>query len=62
MINRLKNQGARLSDLIDIYIKHVRSIPEFGVAVWNTGLTLEEIADIERVQKSFLHIVIEHDY
>ena len=62
MIKRLKNQGARLSDLIDIYIKHVRSILEFGVAVWNSGLTLEEVADIERVQKSFLRIVMEHDY
>ena len=62
IIKRLKNQGARLSDLIDIYIKQVRSILEYGVPVWNSGLTLEEIADIERVQKSFLHIVLEHDY
>ena len=62
IIKRLKNQGARLSDLIDIYIKQVRSILEYGVPVWNSGLTLEEIADIKRVQKPFLHIVLEQVY
>ena len=51
LIRRLKKEGACLDDLIDVYIKHVRSILEFGVPVWNSGLTLEEIKDIERVQK-----------
>ena len=30
--------------------------------VWNCGLTQGEVADIERVQKSFLHIVLEQQY
>ena len=62
IVKRLKSQGANLSDLVDIYVKQVRSILEFGVPVWNSGLTLEEITDIERVQKSFLHIVLGHQY
>ena len=34
VIKRLKNLGACLSDLVDIYIKQVRSLVEFGVPVW----------------------------
>ena len=61
-IQILKSQGANLNDLIDIYEKQVRSILEFGVPVWNSRLTQEEVADIERVQKAFLHIVLEKEY
>ena len=62
IIKRLKSQGAALEDLTDIYVKQVRSILEFGVPVWNSKLTQDEIADIERVQKSFMHITIGDEY
>ena len=62
IIKRLKKQGANLSDLVDIYIKQIRSILEFGVPVWNSALTQEEVVEIERVQKSFLHIALKHEY
>ena len=62
MTKRLKSQGANLDDLTDIYVKQVRSILEFGVPVWNSGLIQDEVADIERVQKSFLHIALGQDY
>ena len=62
ILKRLKGQGANLEDLTDIYIKQVRSILEFGVPVWNSKLTQEEINDIERVQKSFMYIVLGDDY
>ena len=62
MIKRLKKQGANLNDLTDIYIKQVRSILEFGVPVWNAGIKQEQVTDIERVQKSFLHIALGSDY
>ena len=55
ILKRLKKKGASLDDLKDGYIKQVRSILEFGVPVWNCGITLEEVTDIERVQKAFLH-------
>ena len=58
MIKRLKKAGASLEDMTDIYIKQIRSVLEFGVPVWNSALTKEEIHDIERVQSSFLHIVL----
>ena len=62
MIRRLQNHGANLEDLVDIYIKQVRSILEFGVPVWNSGLTKEESSDIERVQKAFFHIALGDGY
>ena len=62
IIKRLRNAGASLEDMLDVYIKQIRSVLEFGVPVWNSGLTREEISDIERVQKSFLHIVLGQKY
>ena len=61
-IKRLKSQGAELNDLVDIFIKQVRSILEFGVPVWNAGITQAEVIDIERVQKSFLQIAMGQKY
>ena len=62
MIKRLKNHGALISDLIDVFNKQIRSTLECGVPVWNPGLTQLEISDIERVQKVFLHIALGNEY
>ena len=62
ILKRLKKQGASLDDLRDIYVKQVRSVLEFGVPVWSSGITQEDATDIERVQKSFLHIALGNDY
>jgi len=62
IIRRLKSNGASQSDLIDIYVKQIRSIMEFAVPVWNSALTCSEINDLERVQKSFLHILLGRAY
>ena len=37
-------------------------ILEFGTPVLNSGLTKEEIHDIERVHKYFLHIALGQSY
>ena len=39
IIKRLKNRGANMDDLKEIYTKQVRIILEYGVPVWNNGLT-----------------------
>ena len=62
MVKRLKSNGANLDDLVEVYVKQTRSILEFGVPVWNSNLTEDEVASIERVQKSFLHIVLGDKY
>ena len=62
MIKRLKKLGASQADLKDTYCKQVRSILEFGVPAWNYGITKQQSSDIERVQKSFLYIVLGSNY
>ena len=56
------NNGATLADLVDIYSKQVRSILEFGVPVWNSSITKGESVELERVQKTFHHIVLGSSY
>ena len=62
MLRRLDKLGADSDDLIDVYCKQVRSILEFAVPVWNSSLTGENIAQLERLQKTALHIILGDRY
>ena len=42
MIKRLKNYGANLNDLKEVFFKQIRTVLEFGAPVWNSGLTKAE--------------------
>ena len=48
-LRRLKGLGAKNNDLIDVFIKQVRSILENAVQVWHPGLTEDEKNKIESV-------------
>ena len=61
-IRRLKKLGASDADLLDIYMKQVRSVLELAVPVWQSGVTQAEKLQIERVQKSVFHIVLGRGY
>ena len=61
-LRRLKSTGASSEELVDIYSKHVRSILEYAAVVWHSALTIENSADIERVQKSALAIILGKSY
>jgi hypothetical protein len=62
ILRRLKINGASESELKTIYCQHVRSILEYASVVWHSGLTLENKANIERVQKCALSIILGKDY
>ena len=62
MIRRLKFLGAGRDDLVDIYVKHVRSILELAAPAWQGTITQSERIDLERVQKSALHIILGEEY
>ena len=47
--------------LVDFYIKEVRVHLELAVPVWHSGLTQKLSADIERVQRIAVSIIIEND-
>ena len=58
MIRRLKQLGATIDELLDVYYKQVRSVLEFSVVVWTPGLTVGQINQIERVQKTVCAIIL----
>ena len=41
---------------------YIRSILEQSCTVWNSGLTEENVKDIERVQKSALKLILAEKY
>ena len=58
MLKRLKQMGASIPTLLDVYTKHVRSVLEFAAVVWNSSLTKENITTIERVQKCAFSVIL----
>ena len=52
ILRRLKPLGASTMELLDVYQKQVRCIVEYASPVWTGGLTLDEVHQIERVQKT----------
>ena len=62
MLRRLRGMGASQQVLLDVYCKHVRSVVEFAAVVWMSGLTRENIMQIERVQKSAFAVVLGAHY
>ena len=61
-LRRLKNFGAMTDDLLEVYIKQIRCLLEYAVAVWQPSLTGEDSIKIERVQKSALSIILGQNY
>ena len=62
MLRRLKPLGASTEDLIDVYEKQIRSVLEFATPVWTSGITKDEINQIERVQKAAFSIILAEKY
>jgi len=62
LIRRLKVLGATKSEMLDVYVKQVRSILELAVPVWHPGLTQLEVKNLERVQKCAFSIILGKQY
>ena len=62
ILRRMKNLGLTNDVIYDVYIKEIRSILEFGVPVWNGGLSEENSNDIEKVQKIVFKILLMNKY
>ena len=58
MLRRLKNLGAKTADLIAVYTTQIRCVVEFAVAVWNSGITKTQVAQLERIQRCALAIIL----
>ena len=44
--------------LLDVYTKEIRSVLELAVPAWHSGLTVKQSADIERVQRVAVDIIL----
>ena len=57
-MKRLQNLGSSQNELVDTYVKQVRSILEYCVPVWHPGLTIAQSDQIERVQNCCLQVIM----
>ena len=62
MLRRLKNLGASNENLIDVYIKQIRSVLVLAVPVWHPSLTVVDKVVTERVQRAALQLILGYDY
>ena len=62
MLRRMVNLHLGIQQMFDVYIKEVRSILELAVPVWHSGLTNQQTADIERIQKIAFRIILQDKY
>ena len=61
-IRKLKSLGASRELLLMSYKQQVRVFTDQNCPVWNGALRHTEISQLERVQKTFCHVVLGDDY
>ena len=61
-MRRLESHGAENVDLVDVYVRKVRSLLELAVPAWQGAITQSERLDLERVQKCALYIILGEEY
>ena len=62
LLRRMKVMKMEPDLIFDYYIKEIRPLTEQGVAVWNSGLTLVQKKQLEKIQKVALQIILGHNY
>ena len=62
VLRRLQKFNIETDKLLDVYKKEVRSLLEYAVPVWNSGLTQNQSNQIERVQKGAFRILLGESY
>ena len=56
-LKMLKSYGAPVDDLLAFYCSVIRPVLEYGAEIWNAGLTQEQRARMERIQKRAVRII-----
>ena len=62
LLRRLKKFKLDPEVILDYYLKEIRPLLEFGVPIWNSGLTKAHVREIENVQKVALKIILDDSY
>ena len=58
MLTKLRYAGVKTEDLLDVYKLFIRSLLEYCCVVWHSRLNHDASADLERVQKTCLKIIL----
>ena len=59
LLHKIAEFSPPVEDLVTVYI---RSILEQSCSIWNLSLTVDNIDDLERIQKSAMRIILQEDY
>ena len=62
LLKKILSFGATIEEMTHLWKIYCRSIVEQSAVVWSSSLTKENIADIERTQKSFAKLVLKEKY
>ena len=62
LLRRLQPLGLSVQELFDVYSKEIRSILEFAVPVWHSGISKKEASEIEAIQKLAFRIILGQTY
>ena len=62
LLRKVAGFGTSIADLKNIYILFVRSQLEQSAVVWHSSLTLENISELELVQRSAIKIIMGNNY
>ena len=57
-LRRMKVLNVEPLLILDVYMKEIRSVLELAVPAWHSGLTIKQTADIERVQRVAVYIIL----
>ena len=62
ILRRMLKLDLNIHQMFDVYTKEVRSILEMAVPVWQSGLTRQQAAYIESIQKIAMRIILQEGY
>ena len=62
IISKLKYAGMSRSDLINIYIMHIRSVTEYCSTAFHFSLTCDQEKKLESIQKAALKVIFGQNY
>ena len=62
LLRKVWSFGSTLQEMVHLWKIFCRSILEQTCVVWDSGLTKENIQDLERTQKTFVKLILEENY
>ena len=61
-LRRLLLLDLSVNELFDVYKKEIRTVLEYAIPVWHSGITRRQSAEIESIQKLSFRIILRDSY